>query len=83
MARISLTNQAERDVKALAKDLAERVRNAVRSLGDNPLKGTALSGPYKGLSRYRVGDFRIVYEFDSRKDSVLIIKIRHRGEAYR
>jgi len=47
------------------------------------MKGTPLYGKYKGLSRYRVGDFRIAYEYDSRKETVLIIKVRHRGEAYR
>jgi len=83
MPKVLLTRQAESDVGKLSGDNVERVRNAIRVLAENPFRGEPLSGPYKGLSRYRVGDFRIVYEFDRKAGSILVLKVRHRREAYR
>jgi mRNA interferase RelE/StbE len=83
MARINLTRQAQADAGKLSEENVTRVKNALRVLSEDPLKGEPLSGPYKGLSRYRVGDFRIVYEFDRKSGIILVVKIRLRREAYR
>jgi len=33
--------------------------------------------------RIRVGDYRIIYEIDESKSLVIILRIKHRREAYR
>ena len=80
---VFLTRTAEKDAMSLSGEYRERVKNALRILAEAPLKGEALVGTYSGLRRYRVGDFRIVYEFDSSRHRILMIKIRHRKEAYK
>ena len=83
MIEIFLTYRAEKDVKNLSKELKQRIKNALLLLKEEPLKGEELLRKYKGFRRYRVGDFRIIYEFNSKEKSILVIKIRHRKEVYR
>lgn len=41
-----------------------------------------LGGDLAGYSRYRVGDWRVVYRIDERALRVLVMSIAHRGEVY-
>lgn len=83
MLRVYLTHQAEKDIKHLSSEYQEKIKNVIRVLSEEPLKGEALLGKYRGLRRYRVGDFRVVYEVNLKINSVTIIKIKHRKEVYR
>ena len=53
------------------------------SATDNPRQtGKALTGPYSGLWRYRVGDYRIVCRIEDARLVVLVVKIGHRRHVY-
>jgi mRNA-degrading endonuclease RelE of RelBE toxin-antitoxin system len=41
-----------------------------------------LSGPYKGLYRLRVGDWRVFYALDEEARLLSVADVRHRGQAY-
>lgn len=81
--RLFLTHRAKKDIKHLTSALQAKVKNALRILIENPLKGETLLGKYKGLRRYRIGEFRIIYEFETKRKQFTIIKIGHRREVYR
>lgn len=81
--KVLLTRRAGKDVKSLSVEYLEKVKNALRILSEKPLKGEALLGKYKGLRRYRVGDFRIVYEANLKTRCITVIKIKHRKDVYR
>ncbi len=83
MVKVFLTHRAEKDIKNLSKELKQRIKNALLLLKEEPLKGETLLGKYKGLRHWRVGNFRIIYEYITKKKSILIIKIGHRREVYR
>lgn len=83
MYRVYLAFRAEKDIKKLTSRVKGEIRSILRVLTDNPYKGTTLLGKYKGLRRYRVGDFRIVYELNKKKKTLTIIKIGHRRDIYR
>ncbi len=83
MVKVFLTHRAEKDIKNLSKELKQRIKNALLLLKEEPLKGETLLGKYEGLRRWRVGNFRIIYEYITKKKSILIIKIGHRREVYR
>ncbi|ADE13784.1 hypothetical protein Nhal_0600 [Nitrosococcus halophilus Nc 4] len=36
-----------------------------------------------GLRRIRVGEYRLIYEVDGGKLTVLVVRVRHRRDAYR
>jgi mRNA interferase RelE/StbE len=41
-----------------------------------------LTGKYSGLSRYRVGDWRVIYRIDDGDNRVLVLSIANRREVY-
>lgn len=81
--RVVLTEQAARDVRGLSRDAARRCRNALALLQKDPSRGQPLKGEWKGLYRYRVGDFRIIYRIRRQELVVVVIAIGHRREVYR
>jgi mRNA interferase RelE/StbE len=45
--------------------------------------GKPLKGILKGLFRYRVGPYRVIYAIDRTERRVIILHVRHRKNAYR
>jgi mRNA interferase RelE/StbE len=41
-----------------------------------------LGGPFAGLRRFRVGDWRVVYRIGERDHVVYVVDIAHRSEVY-
>jgi mRNA interferase RelE/StbE len=77
-------DRAEEDLEQLPSEIALKVHDRVEShLTQLPKQlGKALVGQYKGLYRYRYGDYRILYEIDADNRLIIIIKIGHRKEIY-
>jgi mRNA interferase RelE/StbE len=76
----------ESALKALArvpKTERERLVEAIDRLKTDPLAGGTLKGEFSGLRRLRVGRYRIVYEVVRAELQVLVVRIAHRGAAYR
>lgn len=44
--------------------------------------GNALQGKYKGLWRYRAGDYRIICEIQDLRLIILVLNVAHRKEVY-
>lgn len=79
-----LKPSAEKQLKRLPHRLRSRIVQALAAIEANPrLTGsTKLSGvsqPY----RYRVSDYRIVYELEDTKRTAYVTIIAHRREVYR
>ena len=74
----------EKDLRPLTQALVSRVLKRIESLKSDPFPHGAskLSGA-EHLYRIRVGDYRIVYEVDTRALQVTIHYVRHRREVYR
>ena len=81
---ISFKPSVEKDLRPLSKSVVARVMERIERLKTEPFPRQAikLSGAER-LYRIRVGDYRIVYEVDSRARQVVIHYVRHRREAYR
>lgn len=55
-----------------------------RTLGRDPRRlGKNLSGDKAGLWRYRVGDYRLICRINDQAETVRILRVAHRKEAYR
>ena len=51
---------------------------------DNPrITGKALTNNFKGLWRYRIGDYRLICEIRDKELVILSLAIGHRKEIYR
>ena len=81
--RIEITNRAKKDVDKLAAQTKKRCADALRVLMNNPLRGEPLKGEFHGLRRYRVGDFRIIYEVNAASGLLTIHAVRYRRDAYK
>jgi mRNA interferase RelE/StbE len=73
---------AERDVRKLPADIAERARRGLEKLAEEPRLGKPLRGELTPFWSYRVGDYRIVYEIRDKDLVVLIVLLGHRREIY-
>jgi mRNA interferase RelE/StbE len=69
-------------IRHLAPDLKRAVKSAIRTLSANPAAGEPLHGELRGLWKYRVRRFRVVYEVDRARKVVEIIAVGHRRDIY-
>ncbi len=76
------TKRAVQDIEALDRLAKKRIGNKIIQLQDDPLqKSKKLINSKIGTYRFRIGDYRVVFDVD--KDRVVILRIGHRGEIYR
>lgn len=74
-----------RELKTLDKKDAPKIVKKVKNyLVQNPVgPGTPLKGIFKGLFRYRYGAYRVIYAVDMTEETIIVLHVRHRREAYR
>jgi mRNA interferase RelE/StbE len=70
-----------RDLGKVSRDDVTRILRQIRDeLGRNPGSGERLKGEFKGLYKFRVGEYRVIYTLSG--DDVVVLRIRHRAKAY-
>jgi len=80
--KIAFKKSVTRDLKKIDKDLADRILKKIEDeLPEKAESFPVLTGKFSGLRKFRVGDYRVVYSI--MEDTALILRIRHRREAYR
>ena len=86
MYTVKLTRQAEKTFDHLMKSqpmMGKRIAQAIDQIAKNPHSGIPLRGDLKGLFKYRVGVYRLLYSIEKNILIVTIIDIGHRKEVYR
>jgi mRNA interferase RelE/StbE len=72
----------ERDLKRLSKSEARRVLHQIEEeLSKKADTHPVLKGPFAGLRKYRVGDYRVIYAILG--DEVVVLRIGHKKEVYK
>ncbi len=80
--KIALKRSVARDLKKIDKEQAEKILKKIEDeLPEKAETLPVLTGKFSGLRKFRVGDFRIIFSIIG--DTALILRIRHRKEAYR
>ena len=84
MYRVVYLDSVEEDLKKLDRPVLKRVLDKIeKHLAKDPKNlGKALTGPFKGLWRYRVGDFRVIYRISEDEILILVLRIGHRRNIY-
>ncbi len=84
MYEVYLEHSAERDLRRLTPEVFHQVIVVIRALADDPrppgcrkIVGSARDW------RVRVGSWRVIYEIDDEAREVMVLRVRHRREAYR
>lgn len=88
MYRVRLARRAERGLSRIRQGDPrgyERIRTAIRSLAKDPFPSGALklTGFDPPAWRFRVGDYRVVYEILNEELLVVVVNVAPRGEVYR
>ena len=74
---------AEKELEKLPKNTNSRITEALLKLADNPRPHGSLKLQGEGdLYRIRVGSYRVIYEIHDAQVLVLVVRIRHRQDAY-
>ena len=85
---IAFSSQFTKTLRNIDRKLKGKILDAITEISQNPLlsKGNTvkpLTENWKDCWRYRIGDFRLVYRPDNKKNRVLLIAFAARGEVYR
>jgi len=79
--KIEYKSSVARDLKKLDKSVAKHILQQLEtSLSENPNCGLPLKGQFKGLFKYRIGDYRVIYTMT--REEVLILRVGHRSKVY-
>ena len=79
---ITISKQARKQLRDIPRKDRLRISGAIELLGDNPIPPKALKLTNRDGYRLRVGDYRIIYIFNSNRLIILIINFAHRSAAY-
>jgi mRNA interferase RelE/StbE len=80
---VEFTKSAQKELKKLPKQVSIRIAKAIYKLSRDPRKVNVR--PMVGVKswRLRVGGYRVIYDISDAKLSILIIRVRHRKDAYK
>ncbi|NLE09520.1 MAG: type II toxin-antitoxin system RelE/ParE family toxin [Dehalococcoidales bacterium] len=82
---IKLSTSVTDSLKQLDKRLLQRVLKKIKWLSENfeKTKQVQLTGPYSGLYKYRIGNYRLIYSIDHTEKVIFVAYFAHRSDAYK
>ena len=69
-------------LRRLPPDIKRPIKAALRAIGEDPSVGALLERELKGLWRFRVRRFRIVYAVDRSRRVIRVLAVAHRRHIY-
>lgn len=84
MYKVCYLDSVEKDLKSLDKSSRKRILDKIENhLAKDPESlGKPLVGEFKGMWRYRIGDFRVIYKIAQKEILILVARIGHRKNIY-
>ena len=80
--KIAFNKSVSRDLKKIDKEQADKILIKIdKELSAKASQYPELKGPFSGLRKCRIGDYRIIFTII--RDTVLILRIKHRKNAYK
>lgn len=84
--KIEFDHRAQKELRKLDRDIQKRlltwISENLSGTNDPRDQGSPLKGRFRGLWRYRVGDYRIVCQIKDEEVLILILGIAHRKDVY-
>ena len=82
MFKVLFSDRAKKDLFQLQSDTAKQIKQRLKYFSENPLNyAKKLKETTLGTFRFRVGDYRII--FDLVEDKIIILRIGHRKDIYK
>jgi mRNA interferase RelE/StbE len=84
MYQVEFRPRAAQDLENLDQVVADRVLKKLHWLAQNldSVKPEPLAGPFSGLFKLRVGDYRIIYQANREKKVLTVRLVGHRRDIY-
>ena len=84
MYKVVWKEETKKDLAKLDHTIVKKITDRVENyLIQDPLNlGERLFYDWKGHYRYRVGDYRVIYEIKQNQLLILVVKVGHRKEVY-
>ncbi|MCJ7669475.1 MAG: type II toxin-antitoxin system RelE/ParE family toxin [Dehalococcoidia bacterium] len=80
--KIVFTKRAMRDISKLEPEIKEKMGDALRRYGKDPLNyARKMVDPSLGNYRFRIGDYRVIFDIEG--DEIIVLRVGHRKEIYR
>ena len=84
--QVKFSKSAKKQFLKIDKPIQRQIQGYIDRCIDgstNPrANGKALKGSYSGLWRYEVGDYRIICNITDGICEILVVKVKHRRDAY-
>ena len=79
---ITFKKSVAKELKRIGKKNAKRILDKIDAdLIKNPERFPAFSGPFAGMRKFRVGDYRVIFVIID--NDVLVLRIQDRKDVYR
>jgi mRNA interferase RelE/StbE len=80
--RLVDTRRAIKDIQKLETKVKSRIGKALLRFESDPLgHAKALTSASLGSYRFRVGDYRVIFDLEG--DEIVVLRVGHRKEIYR
>ncbi len=82
MYKIVITRRALKDLENMDSKTKKRIGIKLKEYAEKPLKhARKLSSPKIGTYRFRIGDYRVIFDVDG--ETIVILRIGHRRSIYK
>mgnify|MGYP001614571091 CR=1 FL=1 len=84
--QVILTPEAQSDLRNIASTIRTRLLDKLEWIGENAelIQHQTMQGDeWKGCFKYRVGDYRIIYQMEHLVTKLIVLKVGHRREVYK
>lgn len=84
MYKLFIDDKVVKDLRKIDKTWQTKIiANIKTKLVKDPYLGKKLVGDLSPYYRYRVGDYRVLYEIVESKVFIIVVKIKHRKNVYK
>jgi mRNA interferase RelE/StbE len=82
--KLLFDDKVAKDLKKIDKLWQKKILEVIKTkLVQNPYIGKKLVGDLSSYYRYRVNDYRIIYEILEDEILLVVVKIKHRKDVYK
>ena len=82
MYKVLFTQRALKDLEGIDKETQKRIATKLKEYSKEPLRyARKLISPQIGTYRFRVGDYRVIFDID--RENIVILRIGHRKSIYK
>lgn len=83
MFKVILKKRVHKQLKKLDKDLVKQIFDTLDRLSNDPYSSSdPLKGRLKGGWKFRIADYRIIYEVQHKQLIIMVVAIGHRKDIY-